>query len=149
MALHSDFRDLLAAFASEGVRYLIVGGYAVADHSRPRSTKDLGLWVTDDASIVDRVAVALARFGAPAHLVQAFREAGPDDIVFLGVPPVRIDILRRVDGLAFEDAYQRRVEVSWDGVPASLVGREDLIVNKRASGRPQDLRDVKALEKTR
>lgn len=149
MALHSDFRDLLAAFASEGVRYLIVGGYAVAYHSRPRSTKDLDVWVADDASNVDRVTVALARFGAPAHLVQAFREGGPDDIVFLGVPPVRIDLLRRVDGLAFDDAYRRRVEISWDGVPASLVGRDDLIVNKRASGRPQDLRDVKALEKAR
>lgn len=145
--LHPDFKDLLTAFAEEQVRYLLVGGYAVSFHARPRSTKDIDLWIDAAPANVARACAALSRFGAPEAIVQALRGGDADDIVWFGVPPTRVDLLRRIDGVNFEPAYSRRVETEWDGVPVSVIGSSDLIAAKRAAGREQDLRDVRALER--
>jgi hypothetical protein len=147
MALHPDFVDLLAAFAEEKVEYLIVGGYAVAFHGRPRFTKDIDLWIGADPENLTRTAQALALFGAPQPLVSELRTLGPEQVLYLGRPPVRVDILRSLGSLSFEEAYARRIETEWAGLLVSVVALADLLAAKRAAGRPQDIADVEVLER--
>jgi hypothetical protein len=148
MDLHRDFRDLLAEFARAKVRYAVIGGYAVGFHAKPRSTKDLDLLVSPSADNLARVAAALERFGAPANVVAAARHLGEGDVVYLGVPPVRIDILRGADGIDDVDAaLTRAIDVSLGHLTIPILALDDLLANKRAAGRPQDLADVATLEK--
>jgi predicted nucleotidyltransferase len=149
MDLHPDFRDLLSALADTNAEYLVVGGWAVGYHAEPRFTKDLDVFVGPSSENLDAVARALAKFGAPAGLIDTLRGLGPDEFLFLGAPPVRVDILRRVDGVAFAEAYARRETVDWDGVRVSVIGFDDLIASKRAAGRERDMRDLKLLESAR
>src|SRR5438105_3276114 len=100
MDLHPDFRDLLAELVHCGVEFAIIGGYAVGHHAKPRATKDLDVLVSGSGENLARVADALGRFGAPAHVVEAARHMREDEVVYLGAEPVRIDILRRADGIA-------------------------------------------------
>jgi predicted nucleotidyltransferase len=147
MALHPDFVDLLAAFAEEKVEYLIIGGYAVAFHGRPRFTKDIDLWIGVDPENLSRATQALALFGAPPALVSELRALGPEQVLYLGRPPVRVDILRSLGSLSFEEAYARRIESEWDGVCVNIVSLADLLASKRAAGRSQDIADVEILER--
>lgn len=149
MALHPDFRDLLSAFAREQVKYLLIGGYAVSFHGRPRFTKDIDLWVGGDAENLARVHAALALFGAPPSVLRDLAALGPDEILYMGKPPVRVDILRSIPGAEFDAAFARRVETEWDGVPVLVIDLDDLIAAKRAAGREQDRLDVVALERAR
>jgi hypothetical protein len=149
MELPLDFRELLEEFAREGVEYLIVGGYAVAFHARPRATKDLDILLGSTPGNLDRAATALARFGAPNNVVAATRSMRESDIVYLGQPPLRIDLLRAIDGVATEAAFARAVPGRWSDLHVRVIALEDLIENKRAAGRPQDLADVKILERVR
>lgn len=146
MALQPDFRDLLEAFARHQVRYLVIGGYAVSFHARPRATKDLDLLLAGDGENLARVARALTDFGAPPHVVDAVAVMGDSEIVYFGVPPLRVDLLQQIPGAEFEAAWASRVDDTWGGIPVSLMGREALISAKRAAGRPQDIADVAALE---
>lgn len=145
MFVNSDFTDLLRRFSDRGVRYLVVGGYAMIQHAEPRFTKDLDLWISTDTRNAAAVFRALREFGAPlAGLTEAdFAEEG--HFYQMGVPPVRVDILMGIPDLAFEDAWRRRDDVDFDDVRVSFISREDLIVSKRASGRPQDLVDAELL----
>ncbi len=147
--MNRDFRDLLAAFAARDVRCLVVGGYAVTFHSRPRFTKDLDVWVEPAPANATRVVEALSNFGAPlaAHGVAAKDFERPGVVYQMGVPPNRIDVLTAVDGLEFAACWERRATSTYGDVPVAYLSREDLIVNKRKVGRPQDLEDVKALER--
>jgi predicted nucleotidyltransferase len=149
MDLHPDFRDLLSALADTNAEYLVVGGWAVGYHAEPRFTKDLDVFIGPSNENLDAVARALAKFGAPAALIDTLRALGPDEFLFLGASPVRVDILRRVDGVAFAEAYARREIVDWDGVRVSLIGFDDLVASKRAAGRERDIRDLKLLESAR
>jgi hypothetical protein len=145
VAIHPDFRDLLEVFEGHAVEYLLIGGYAVAFHARPRFTEDLDIWIGTDPTNVDRVARALAVFGAPDNVVEALREAKADEIVFLGAPPVRIELFKTIPGVEFVAAYRRRAVIDWDGVRVSIIGRDDLVTAKRAVSRPQDLLDLESL----
>ncbi len=145
MSIPSDFRDLLAEFATAGVEYLVVGGYAVGVHAEPRFTKDLDLWIGDAPENLARAKTALVSFGAPADLLARFDDATGDDVLWMGAPPLRIDIMKAVPGGEFSGAYSRRISTEWAGVQASIIARDDLVAIKRASGRPQDLADVAAL----
>lgn len=147
MDLHPDFRDLLAEFVRCGVRFVLVGGYAVAHHGKPRATKDMDLLVGGTPDNLARVSNALDAFGAPANVVAAARTLGPTEIVYLGVPPVRIDILRSADGIDTEQAIERGVKVALGELVIPVISLPDLIANKRASGRAQDLADVALLER--
>ncbi len=142
-----DLVAMLAAFAAEGVRYLIIGGHAVSLHARPRTTKDLDIWLESERSNVARACNALRAFGIPPELVRALETAAPSDIVWFGRVPARVDILQTVPALSFEDAWPNRVTLDLAGVPIAFIGRDDLVRNKRAVGRPQDRRDVAALER--
>ncbi len=148
MNLHTDFVDLLAAFAEHEARYLLIGGYAVGFHAQPRATKDMDLLVDGGPENMVRIHDALATFGAPIHVLEATKTAGPEDILFLGRPPVRVDILQEIPGVSFAKSYERRVEVTVRGITVPIIGKQDLIAAKRASGRLQDLADVQALENT-
>jgi hypothetical protein len=149
MDLLPDFRDLLSALADSSAEYLVVGGWAVGVHAEPRFTKDLDLLIGHDDANLTRVASAFARFGAPAHLLDQLRQLGPEEFLFLGTPPARVDVLRAIPGVEFADAYARRSRIEWDGLIADVIGRDDLIAAKRAAGRERDLRDVRAIEKSK
>jgi len=149
MELHPDFRDLLAEFARFEVSFAVLGGYAVGHHGRPRATKDLDLLVSGDGGNLRRVAEALRAFGAPASVAASVEQLGPTEVAFLGAPPVRVDILRTVDGVETEAVLARAVTVMVDGLSIPIIHLDDLIANKLASGRPQDLADAEALEQIR
>ena len=149
MDLLPDFRELLVEFDRSGVEAVIVGGYAVAFHGRPRSTKDLDLVVGGEQANLERVARALANFGAPASVVEAARTMSETDVVWLGQPPSRIDILRAIDGVSTADVLANAVQTVIDDVPIRVIALDDLIANKRAAGRAQDRLDVGQLERVR
>ncbi|WP_438013947.1 hypothetical protein WMF18_23825 [Sorangium sp. So ce315] len=145
--LSPDFRDLLYELSAAEARFLIVGGYAVALHGRPRATKDLDIWVDASSENAPRVMRALRAFGAPLQgLVESDLEV-PGLGLQIGVPPQRIDILTQTSGLRFEAAWPNRIEVAIaPDLLCPFLGLADLLQNKRAAGRPQDLADVAALE---
>lgn len=145
MFVNSDFTDLLKLFSDKKVKYLIIGGYAVIQYAEPRYTKDLDVWISTDISNAKSVYKALKEFGAPlAELTEAdFSEEGY--FYQMGVPPMRVDILMGIPGIEFEEAWQKRVEIDFDGLLVTFISREDLITAKRASGRPQDLIDADTL----
>lgn len=148
MKLSEDFRDLLAAFDNASVQYLLIGGYAVSLLSKPRSTKDIDIWIGSDEKNIARAATALEAFGAPAEAVRNLALCGPEDIVWFGSPPGRVDIFKSLGVLDFSAAYARRVQVVAEGQSICVISREDLIVAKEAAGRPRDLDDIKTLRRT-
>ena len=143
--MNSDFVEMLSAFSAAGVEYLVVGAHAFGVHAHPRATGDLDLWVHSTPGNADRVLSALRKFGAPLQGVSANDFETPDRVLQLGVAPYRIDLLTSISGVDFEDAWPRRKEVLMEGLVVPVLGREDLIVNKRATGRPQDQADLAAL----
>jgi hypothetical protein len=145
--LHRDFKELLAAFVAGDVRFVVLGGYAVAHHGKARATKDLDILVSGATDNLERAAAALKEFGAPAPVVRAMRSLEPTEILYLGVEPVRVDIMRRADGIETESVLARAVTVDLGTLTVPVISRDDLIANKRAAGRAQDLADVALLEK--
>lgn len=146
MALPSDLIDLLVAFDAERVDYLLVGGQAVALHGAPRFTKDADLWLRDTTENIRRAQLALSTFGAPQHVIEALGAADRLDVVWLGSPPARIDLMKGVPGGDFDSAWATRERFTIGTVCVDVVGRTELIRLKRASGRPQDLIDADKLE---
>ena len=143
--LNQDFKEMLQCLSAERVEYLLVGGYAMAAHGFPRATKDIDFWVAATPENSTRIYAALVRFGAPMEQIKEgdFSEIG--NVFQIRVPPRRIDITTIADGLEFDDCSQRAVMVSWEGIAIPVISRHDLIANKRATGRPQDLVDVETL----
>ena len=144
--LNPDFRDMLSALSDEGAEYLLVGAYAVAVHGIPRATGDLDLWIRVSSQNAGRVLRALARFGAPVTDVGAADLTRAGTVVQIGVAPRRIDLLTTLDALQFDEAWARRTHVDVEGMRIPVIGLADLIRNKKAVGRPQDLADVARLE---
>jgi len=145
MFVNSDFSDLLRIFNDHNVRYLVIGGYAVVQYAEPRFTKDLDILIGTDLRNAQAVYNALREFGAPlAGLTpKDFSEQG---VFFqMGMPPVRVDILMGIPGIGFDKCWERRVEVDFEGLKVIFISKEDLIVSKRAAGRPQDLIDADLL----
>jgi hypothetical protein len=147
--MHQDFKELLSAFNAGQVRYLIVGGYAVSFHAQPRATKDLDILIGADTENSKAVFAALARFGAPIEGLSAKDFAEPDNFFRMGTPPVMIDIMPKISGVEFEEAWRRRVDVRTDDdLSVPFISREDLLVAKLSAGRAQDLIDVDALRES-
>ena len=146
--MNSDFKDLLRLFNDYKIRYLVVGGHAVMKYTEPRYTKDLDIWVQPSAKNARAVFRALQDFGAPLVGLTEGDFAREGTFYQMGRPPARVDILMSVAGLRFAAAWRRRVPSDFDGVPVSILSREDLIANERAAGRPQDLIDVGNLEES-
>lgn len=145
MPVNPDFSDLFSALNEVDARYLMVGGYAVSFHAEPRFTKDLDVWVEPTPANAAAVRAALSAFGAPMSGVSPEDLATPGMVVQVGVPPNRIDIVTSIDGVGFPEAWAERVAAVYGDVPIHVIGRSDLIRNKRACGRPQDLVDADRL----
>jgi len=145
MFVNSDFSDLLRIFNGHNVKYLIIGGYAVVQYAEPRFTKDLDVLISTDIENAGAVFAALREFGAPlAGLTpKDFSEEG--FFFQMGVPPIRVDVLMGIPGVHFDECWERRVEVDFDGLKVIFISKQDLIASKRAAGRPQDLIDADLL----
>ena len=147
--LNQDFRDILSALSDAEADYLLVGAYALAAHGLVRATEDLDLWIRATPENAVRVMKALIEFGAPSDRFQREDLSSPDTVIQLGVAPVRIDLLTSISGVDFKSAWERRVTVEIDGIQVPVINIEDLIVNKQAVGRPQDLVDLQRIEDSR
>lgn len=146
MILSEDYSDMLRALSEEKVEYLLVGAHAVGAHGIPRATGDMDFWVAPTPENSIAVYRALARYGAPVGQFSP-RDFEASGIVYqIGVPPHRIDIITSVTGLDFSSAYARAVDVLYFGFGVRVPCIEDLIINKKATGRLKDLVDVEALE---
>jgi hypothetical protein len=146
MQQNIDLIELLGALNAEGARYLIVGAYALGFHGRPRATKDADIFVAADAENAQKVWKTLVNFGAPLEELRPADLSSPGTIFIMGRPPNQIDILTDIDGVTFEEAWASRVASTFCGVPVNYIGRAELILNKKAVARPQDLADVAYLE---
>jgi len=146
--LNPDFRDLLLAFAAEQVEFLVVGAYALALHGVPRFTGDLDVFVRPTAENAERVWNALARFGAPVRTagVRPADFATPGIVYQIGLPPARVDVLTAISGVTFDEAWVGREVTDLEGAIVCFIGRESLIRNKEAAGRPKDLADAARLK---
>jgi hypothetical protein len=148
--MNPDFLDLLRSLLDAEARFLVVGAYAVGVHGRPRATKDLDVWVDASDDNAPRVMKALSAFGAPLMGLTEEDLRRPGVGLQIGVEPGRIDVLTTISGLTFGEAWPGRKDASFgEGVRCSVIGLDDLLRNKRAAGRPQDLADVAALERLR
>lgn len=145
MFVNSDFSDLLKLFNSNNVRYLVIGGYALIQYTEPRFTKDLDLWISTDTRNANAVYKALKEFGAPLSGLDPSDFSEDGYFYQMGVTPVRVDILMGIPGGEFEQAWQDRNEVDFDGLIVPFISKQDLIKVKRSSGRPQDLIDIKLM----
>lgn len=146
MEIQPDFKELLALFNAHKVKCLIVGGYALAFHGAPRTTGDIDILVKPDRRNAKRVVAALNDFG--------FRSAGltiedfekPENVVQLGVPPVRVDIITSITGISWKEAWSGKINGRYGDIPVYYLGRRQFLSNKKAVGRKKDLADIEALE---
>ena len=144
--LNRDFREFIQSLNDNGVRYLVIGGYAVALHGHPRYTRDIDIWIEMTPDNAANVVRALEQFGFGSLGLKTVDFVTPDQIVQLGYPPNRIDLVTTASGVDFADCYAARVAVKVDGVLVTFIDLENLKRNKRASGRLQDLADLENLQ---
>ncbi|WP_300011451.1 hypothetical protein [Pseudonocardia sp.] len=145
MELDPDLSEFIECCVAREVRFLVVGGYAVAAHGHPRYTKDLDVWVWIDQANVRRLIEALDDFGFGSLGLTDEDFGEPGIVVQLGRPPKRIDLLTSIDGVDFESCWSDRIVVDVGGMPMPVIAVKHLVANKRASGRLQDLADAEAL----
>ena len=144
--LPSDFKEFLQLLNSEKVEYLLVGGYAVGYYGYPRATGDMDVWIAVNPTNAAAIVQVLRRFGFRADTISVQSFLVEDKVIRMGVPPVRIDLVTRVDGIEFAQCFLRRTIARLDDVEINLIGLDDLKVNKRTVGRPKDLDDLEHLK---
>lgn len=146
--MNEDFVDFLAALVHAQARFIVVGAHALAIHGSTRATEAMDVFVDRTRENAERIWQALIDFGAPVETLDIaaadFERA--DQVIQIGVPPRRIDILTGISGVTFEDAWRGRVDQSIGQISVPFLGREALLKNKKASGRPKDLADIRELE---
>lgn len=142
--LPEDFKDFIKFLNEYNVRYLLVGGWAVGIYGNPRATKDIDFLIAIDDENIENLQKALYNFGAPTVNNSVFQDKG--NVFRLGRSPVQIDIINEASGIIFEDCYIRRNVISTDDIEISTISKEDLIKNKKASGRHRDLADIESFE---
>lgn len=143
--LPTDFAEFLRSLRSNGAEFLLVGGYAVGLYGYPRATADIDVWVRRSPRNAEKVVAAIRSFGfdVPALSVELLMK--PDQVIRMGLPPLRIEVLTSVTGVEFEECWASRNEMLLGGEPVWLPKLEDLKKNKAASGRPKDLEDLRHL----
>lgn len=144
--LNPDFKEFIQSLNANRVRYLVVGGYAVALHGYPRYTKDIDIWLEMNPDNAANAIRALEQFGFGSLGLQAADFLVPDQVIQLGYPPNRIDLITTVPGVEFESCYASRVEVEIEGVVVNFIDLDNLKKSKRAAGRLQDLADLENLK---
>jgi predicted nucleotidyltransferase len=145
MVLNQDFKEFVQSLTDNEVRYLVIGGYAVAFHGYPRYTKDIDIWIEMTPENAVNMLKALEQFGFAALNLQTADFLTPDQVIQLGYPPSRIDLITTPDGVDFATCFANRLEVALDGIVVNFIDLENLKLNKRASGRLQDLADLENL----
>lgn len=143
--LNRDYVEMLGALSAAGAEFLVVGAHALAAHGVPRATGDLDLWLRPTPENARRVWHALEQFGAPLHELTLEDLYHPDVVFQIGVVPQRIDLLTSIAGVTFEEAWGNRGVVEIEGTDVPVLGRSDLIRNKRTVGRARDLADIEEL----
>jgi predicted nucleotidyltransferase len=144
--LNQDFREFIQSLNNNGVRYLVVGGYAVALHGYPRYTKDIDIWVEPSSENAAKIIQALHDFGFGLLDLNINDFTEPDMIIQLGYPPNRIDLIFSPAGVEFDTCFTSRVITEIEGVPVNFIDLENLRINKKSAGRRQDLADLENLE---
>lgn len=147
MIAEKDFLDFLKLLNQHRVTYLLIGGYAMAAHDEPRYTKDLDIWVKREEANAERVIDAINGFGFKSLNLTREDFLTNTQFIQLGVAPIRIDITSEVSGITFDEAFSKRIIVELDNIVIPVIGIEELIKNKMASGRMQDLADAEKLKK--
>ena len=145
MEVQEDFRELLELFNSRSVEYIITGAHTLAYHGAPRFTGDLDIYVRPTVDNALRITDALVQFGFGDVGLTADDFSLPGNIVQLGFPPVRIDLITSLSGISWEESEAGKEPGDYGGIPVSFLGRKQFIINKRASGRMKDLADLEAL----
>ena len=145
--LNKDYREMLQCLADENVKFMLVGAYAMAAHGYPRATMDIDIWVMPSPDNATAVLSALKRFGAPLENLTPADLQKDDTIFQIGVAPRRIDIITGASGLEFEKAFAHAVPVDIEDIQVYIPSVDDLILNKRATGRTKDIADAEALER--
>lgn len=143
--LPNDFKDFLKLLNANEVEYLVVGGYAVGYYGNPRSTGDLDIWVAVGSRNIQRLLGVLQEFGFSKESLPSDLFQSHDQVIRMGMPPIRIEILTSISGVKFEDCYSSRNTDTIDGVRVNLINLDDLKKNKRAAGRHKDLGDLECL----
>jgi predicted nucleotidyltransferase len=145
MNIHEDFEEFLRLLTDEGSEFVVIGGYAVAFHGYVRATQDIDLFFRNTRDNVARIVRALGRFGLPVgeEVLRDLEE--PGNIIRLGVPPVRIELLNSISGRSFDQIWESRETGHYGSIPISFISLADLIANKRESGRPKDAADIDEL----
>lgn len=147
--MNADYTDMLKCLNRAGVDYMLVGGWAVNMYGYIRATVDLDIWILADADNARKVYTAVAEFGAPVSEMKPEEFAEYGMIFQIGVAPCMVDIISKISGVSYADAATRAVPKVIDGVPVRIISLDDLIENKKASGRAKDLADVEVLESCR
>ena len=143
--LNKDFREFIELLNSKKVKYLLVGGYAIAFHGHPRYTKDLDIWLEMSEENADAMMQVLENFGFGDVDVSKEDFLNKGMVVQLGYPPNRIDLINSPDGVGFAECYDTKIEIEIDGLKICVIDLENLKKNKKASGRLQDLADLEKL----
>ena len=144
--LNQDFKEFIQYLNDNSVRYLVVGGYAVAIHGHPRYTKDIDIWIEMSSENAKNLLKALKEFGFGSLGLKSQDFLTPDQIIQLGYPPNRIDLLTTIDGVDFADCFPTKLEIIVDDIKINFIDLNNLRKNKKASGRFQDLADLENLE---
>ncbi len=144
--LNQDFKEFLELLNANEVKYLVIGGYALAAHGCPRYTKDIDIWIERESENASKIVEVLNQFGFASLSISVDDLITPEYVVQLGYPPSRIDLITDADGVKFSECYPNKVQISIDEVLVNFIDKQNLIKNKRASGRTQDKADIEALE---
>ena len=144
--LNQDFKEFIQSLKDNNVRYLVVGGYAVAFHGYPRYTKDLDIWIGTEPENAEKIVAALELFGFGSLGLKVEDFLEPDTIIQLGYPPCRIDLITTIPGVNFDTCYDSKVKVDIDNLLINFIDIKNLKKNKHASGRAQDIADLENLE---
>jgi hypothetical protein len=144
--LNQDFKEFIQLLNDNQVKYLVIGGYAVAVHGHPRYTKDIDIWIEISDENAQKLVTALTQFGFESLGLTSEDFQTPHQIIQLGYPPNRIDLITNPDGIDFQTCYDSKIEVTLNDVPVKFINLDNLKKNKLASGRLQDLADLEKLQ---
>ncbi|MDR0302294.1 MAG: nucleotidyltransferase family protein [Treponema sp.] len=144
--LPEDFKEFIQFLNSNDVEYLLIGGWAVSIYGNPRLTKDIDFLISSNDKNIDKLKKALEEFGAPPIDIEEFKK-DKDSFIRMGVSPIQIDVLKEASGIIMEECYKRKNILNIHNIKINLISINDLIINKRAAGRDQDITDANKLEK--
>ncbi len=145
IVLPPDFKEFLKILNHKKIKYLLIGGYAVGYHGYPRATNDMDIFISRDVETANQMVSALKAFGFDIPQLKNELFLKENNIVRMGIPPMRIEILNTISGVAFEDCYSQKIIEEIDGIQISIIDLEHLKINKKASGRYKDLDDFENL----